>query len=434
MRKINKILAREILDSRGNPTVEVDIILKSGIIGRASVPSGASTGSREALELRDGDKNRFLGKGVTKAVSNIKNIIAPELIKMDVLDQTIIDNKMLELDGTDDKHNLGANAILGVSLAAAKAAAIEAQIPLYEYIGELYGDEPRVLPVPMMNVLNGGEHADNNIDFQEFMIMPLSAGNFKEALIMASNVFYNLSMIISHLPNNTSFGVGDEGGFAPMIGGNDGAASIIRVTLKLIIKAIEMASLEPGEDVAIALDPASSEFFNDGIYTMAGEDFTPKAMVDLYTALVKEFPIRSIEDGMAENDREGWKLLTDKIGDDVQLVGDDLFVTNMKILQEGIDDEIGNSVLVKVNQIGSLTESLETIKLAKKNNYNPVISHRSGETEDTTIADLAVGCNAGQIKTGSLSRADRVAKYNRLLRINEELGVKAVYPGSDIFR
>ncbi len=433
MAEIKNITAREIIDSRGNPTVEVDVLLRSGVVSRAAVPSGASTGSREALELRDADNSRFLGKGVKKAVSNIKKVIAPKLIKMNCCDQVAIDKKMIGLDGTEDKHKLGANAILGVSLAVAKAAAIESKLPLYSYIGKLYGVDPAILPVPMMNVLNGGEHADNNIDFQEFMIMPLSAGSFKEAMVMSANIFYNLSLIVSHLPNNTSFGVGDEGGFAPMISNVNSAVSIIKVTLKLIVKAIEKASYVPGKDVAIALDPASSEFFKDGIYTMAGEEFKPNEMVDLYAELVKEFPIKSIEDGMAEDDKEGWKLLTEKIGADVQLVGDDLFVTNMKILQDGIDNGIANSILVKVNQIGSLPESLETVKLAKENKYNAVISHRSGETEDTTIAHIAVGCNAGQIKTGSMARADRVAKYNELLRIGESLGKKGVYPGSKIF-
>lgn len=435
MNKINKLLAREILDSRGNPTVEVDIILEGGIIARASVPSGASTGTREALELRDGDKNRFLGKGVKKAVSNVIDVIASEIASMDVLDQYGIDKKMIALDGSEDKHNLGANAILGVSLAVAKAAAIYLHMPLYEYIARLYGEgiQPDVMPVPMMNVLNGGAHADNNIDFQEFMIIPVGAKRFSEAMTMASKIFHKLNNIVNNIKDNRSVGIGDEGGFAPVISWVNDAVSIVKETLKIIMQAIEKAGYTPGNDVAIALDPASSEFYKDGLYTLASEQFTPKEMVDLYGDLIKEFPIRSIEDGMAESDVEGWRLLTQRLGKDVQLVGDDLFVTNMKILQDGINKGMANAILIKVNQIGSLTETFDTIRLAKKNRYNAVISHRSGETEDTTIADLAVGCNTGQIKTGSMSRSDRIAKYNQLLRIEECLGKKAKYPGARVF-
>ncbi len=434
MSKIKSINAREILDSRGNPTVEVDVVLSNGIVGTAAVPSGASTGTREALELRDGDSKRYLGKGVQNAVANIKKTIKPGVVSMEASDQEGIDNKMIELDGTDDKHQLGANAILGVSLAVAKAAAQDQKIPLYEHISNLYGATPTVLPVPMMNVLNGGEHADNNIDFQEFMIIPIGPNSFQSAMVMASNIFQSLNKIVPRISNNVAVGIGDEGGFAPMMKSGKGAVSIIRQALKLITYAIEQAEYTPGEDVAIALDPASSEFYKDGSYVMASEKFTSAEMVDIYAALVSEFPIKSIEDGMAEDDKEGWKLLTDKLGSSVQLVGDDLFVTNMKILQEGIDNGIANSILVKVNQIGSLTESIDTIKLAKKNKYTAVISHRSGETEDTTIADLAVGCNAGQIKTGSMARSDRVAKYNQLLRINEKLAGNATYPGAKVFQ
>ena len=434
MSKIKKIIAREIFDSRGNPTVEVDTFLDNGILGRAAVPSGASTGTREALELRDGDKVRFSGKGVQNAVSNIVNKIAPKIKSMEVTDQVAIDKKMLDIDGSDDKHNLGANSILGVSLSVAKAASSDLHIPLNQYIGKLCGEEPRVLPVPMMNVLNGGEHADNNIDFQEFMIIPVGAYNFSMAIMMASVIFRNLRSIVGSISENTSVGIGDEGGFAPMINaGSNDAVSIIKETLKLIIKAIEKSGYKPGEDVSIALDPASSEFFKDGSYVMSNEKFTSKDMVDIYSELVKTFPIISIEDGMAENDSDGWKLLTKTLGESVQLVGDDLFVTNIKILENGVKNGLGNSVLVKVNQIGSLTESLETIKFAKQNNYSTVISHRSGETEDTTIADLAVGCNAGQIKTGSMARSDRVAKYNQLLRIEEYLSDKAEFPGIKAF-
>lgn len=434
MGKIKRLIAREIFDSRGNPTIEVDTILDNGILGRAAVPSGASTGTREALELRDGDKSRFSGKGVQNAVTNIMKTIAPKIVSMDVTEQADIDKKMIALDGSEDKHNLGANAILGVSLSVAKTAAHVLNMPLYEYIGRLYGEEPKTLPVPMMNVLNGGRHADNNIDFQEFMIVPVGAESFSDALMMASAIFRKLRSIVGEIRRNTSVGIGDEGGFAPVIGGANDAVSIIKETLKLIIRAIEKSGYKPGQDVCIALDPASSEFFKDGVYILASERFTAKDMVYIYTELVKEFPIKSIEDGMAENDVDGWKLLTQTLGNKVQLVGDDLFVTNIKILEDGIKNGLGNSILIKPNQIGSLTESLETIKFAKKYNYNSVISHRSGETEDTTIADLAVGCNAGQIKTGSMARSDRVAKYNQLLRIEEHLGEKAEYLGAKAFR
>jgi len=400
MSEIIDVYAREIIDSRGNPTVEVEIYLESGVMGRAAVPSGASTGEREALELRDGDPQRYLGKGVLKAVENVNEIIAEVLIGWEASDQTGIDRKLLELDGTDFKSNLGANALLGVSLAAAKAAAEEAGLPLYQYIG---GANAKEMPLPMMNILNGGEHADNNIDIQEFMIMPAGATSFREALRMGAEVFHSLKKVLKTKGYSTS--VGDEGGFAPDLGSNEEA-------LEVIMEAISAAGYEPGEDVLLALDVAASELYRDGKYFLENEAKPEKSaaeLVEFYVGLVERFPIISIEDGMAENDWEGWQLLTERLGDRVQLVGDDLFVTNTRILQEGIDKRVANSILIKVNQIGTLTETLDAIEMAKRAGYTAVISHRSGETEDTTIADLAVATNAGQIKTGSLCRTDASA-------------------------
>ncbi|HEY3308651.1 MAG TPA: phosphopyruvate hydratase [Desulfuromonadaceae bacterium] len=424
MSEIVDVYAREILDSRGNPTLEVEVFLESGAFGRAAVPSGASTGEREALELRDGDKSRYLGKGVLKAVDNVNNQIADELIGMDADDQVGIDMKMLELDGTEYKSNLGANAILGVSLAVAKAAADEAGQPLYKYIG---GAGARELPLPMMNIINGGAHADNNVDIQEFMIMPAGATCFAEALRMGAEIFHALKTVLKGKGYNTA--VGDEGGFAPNLKSNEEA-------LEVIMEAIVKAGYKPGEDVLLALDVASSELFKDGKYTLENESQkvkTPAEMVDFYENLVNKYPIISIEDGMAENDWDGWKLLTDRLGKRIQIVGDDLFVTNPKILKEGIQKGIANSILIKLNQIGTLTETLEAIEMAKRAGYTTVISHRSGETEDTTLADLAVAVNAGQIKTGSLCRTDRVAKYNQLLRIEDELDTCALFRGHDVF-
>ena len=424
MSEIVDVYAREILDSRGNPTLEVEVFLESGSFGRAAVPSGASTGEREAMELRDGDKGRYLGKGVLKAVDNVNNIIAEEIIGMEAEDQVGIDMKMIELDGTEFKTNLGANAILGVSLAAAKAAAEEAGQPLYKYIG---GANARELPLPMMNIINGGAHADNNVDIQEFMIMPAGAGSFKEALRMGAEIFHALKSVLKGKGYNTA--VGDEGGFAPNLKSNEEA-------LEVIMEAIVKAGYKPGEDVLLALDVASSELFKDGKYTLENETQkvkTPKEMVDFYENLVNKYPIISIEDGMAENDWDGWKLLTDRLGKRIQIVGDDLFVTNPKILKEGIQKGIANSILIKLNQIGTLTETLEAIEMAKRAGYTTVISHRSGETEDTTLADLAVAVNSGQIKTGSLCRTDRVAKYNQLLRIEDELDSTALFKGHDVF-
>ncbi|MBK5274720.1 MAG: phosphopyruvate hydratase [Desulfuromonadales bacterium] len=424
MSEIVDVYAREILDSRGNPTLEVEVYLESGAFGRAAVPSGASTGVREALELRDGDKSRYLGKGVLKAVDNVNNEIADEIIGMDADDQVGIDQKMIELDGTDDKSKLGANAILGVSLAVAKAAADEAGLPLYKYIG---GTNARELPLPMMNIINGGAHADNNVDIQEFMIMPAGATNFKEALRMGAEIFHALKTVLKSKGYNTA--VGDEGGFAPDLKSNEEA-------LEVIMEAIVKAGYKPGEDVLLALDVASSELFKDGVYTLENETRkvkTPLELVDFYEDLVNRYPIISIEDGMAENDWDGWKLLTDRLGKRIQIVGDDLFVTNPAILKEGIQKGIANSILIKLNQIGTLTETLEAIEMAKRAGYTTVISHRSGETEDTTLADLAVAVNAGQIKTGSLCRTDRVAKYNQLLRIEDELDSTAIFKGHDVF-
>jgi enolase len=426
MSEIVDVYAREILDSRGNPTLEVEVYLESGAFGRAAVPSGASTGEREAMELRDGDKSRYLGKGVLKAIDNVNNEIAEEVIGMDADDQVGIDMKMIELDGTEYKSKLGANAILGVSLAVAKAAAEEAGLPLYKYIG---GANARELPLPMMNIINGGAHADNNVDIQEFMIMPAGAGSFKEALRMGAEIFHALKGVLKGKGYNTA--VGDEGGFAPNLKSNEEA-------LEVIMEAIVKAGYKPGEDILLALDVASSELFDKekGVYTLENEVQkvkTREEMVDFYENLVNKYPIISIEDGMAENDWDGWKQLTDRLGKRIQIVGDDLFVTNPKILKEGIQKGIANSILIKLNQIGTLTETLEAIEMAKRAGYTTVISHRSGETEDTTLADLAVAVNAGQIKTGSLCRTDRVAKYNQLLRIEDELDSTSIFKGHDVF-
>jgi len=425
MPKIKTIAAREIIDSRGNPTVEVDVKLDDGAWGRAAVPSGASTGSREALELRDGDK-RYLGKGVKKAVENVNTKIHPALVGHDAFDQRGIDNTMITLDGTHDKSNLGANAILGVSLAAAQAAAISLGIPLYRYIG---GPNARVLPMPMMNILNGGKHADNSVDIQEFMIMPVGACGFAEAMRMCAEVYHTLKSVIHK--KGMSTGVGDEGGFAPDLATNEDA-------LRLIMEAIEKAGYTPGDDIAIALDIASSELYSEaeGKYVFAGEKLsrTSDEMIELYASWLDKYPIVSIEDGLAEGDWKGWAALTAELGHRVQLVGDDVFVTNPSILKEGIEKGIGNSVLVKVNQVGSLTETLDTVDLAHRNGYTAVLSHRSGETEDTTIAHLAVALNAGQIKSGAPCRSERVAKYNELLRIEESLGKEAAYLGRKAFR
>ena len=423
---IQNIIGREILDSRGNPTVEVEVILESGIIGRASVPSGASTGIYEAHELRDGDSNRYLGKGVAKAVENIRSEIAPALIGKNVLEQTRIDKIMMDLDGTPNKSRLGANAILGVSLACAKAAAASQGISLYRYVG---GMNAKTLPVPMMNILNGGAHASNNVDIQEFMIMPISAGSWKEALRRCTEVFHTLKVILKENKIPVT-GVGDEGGYAPMLKKDEDA-------LALIVAAIERAGYKPGDDFMIAIDAASSEWYEEeqGVYRLpkAGKVLSKKQMVQLWKRLSEKYPIISLEDGMAETDWEGWTMLTKALGSKMQLVGDDLFVTNTQRLKQGIEMGIGNSILIKVNQIGTLTETLDAIAMANRAGYTAIISHRSGETEDTTIADLAVALNAGQIKSGAPSRSDRVAKYNQLLRIEEELGSQAQYPGKAAF-
>ncbi len=419
---IQNIVARQILDSRGNPTVEVDVLTENGHRGRAAVPSGASTGKHEAVELRDNDKKVYMGKGVLQAVNNVNEIIAEELIGYSVFEQNLIDKIMIELDGTSNKGKLGANAILGVSLAIAKAAAMEARLPLYKYIG---GVNANTLPVPMMNILNGGSHADNGIDFQEFMVMPVKAESFREALRVGTEIFHNLKSVLK--AKGLSTNVGDEGGFAPNIKSNVEA-------IEVVLQSIEKAGYKAGEDVFIALDPAASEFFDEeaGIYHFkksTGDKLTPVEMANYWADWCKKYPIISIEDGMAEDDWKGWKELTDLVGKKIQLVGDDLFVTNVKRLQEGIEKGIGNAILVKVNQIGSLTETIDTVNLAKRNAYKSIMSHRSGETEDSTIADLAVALNTGQIKTGSASRSDRMAKYNQLLRIEEELGEMAYFPG-----
>lgn len=418
---ITDVYAREILDSRGNPTVEVEVTLESGAFGRAAVPSGASTGAFEAVEMRDGDKSRFLGKGVLNAVDNVNTIIAPALIGWDALDQVAIDEMLIELDGTDNKGKLGANAILGASLAVAKAAAEYSGLPLYRYIG---GANAKTLPAPMMNILNGGKHADNTVDIQEFMVMPLGAESFAEALRMGTEVFHNLKKVLKAKGYSTA--VGDEGGFAPNLSSNEEA-------LAVIVEAIEAAGYVPGKDCYLAIDTAATELYDEktGIYNLAGEGVkkTAAEMVDFYAALAEKYPIISIEDGLAEEDWEGWKLLTERLGAKVQLVGDDLFVTNTKRLAKGVELGTANSILIKVNQIGTLTETLDAIEMAKQAGYTAVVSHRSGETEDTTIADIAVATNAGQIKTGAPSRTDRVAKYNQLLRIEEELDESARYKG-----
>ncbi len=421
---IQKVHAREILDSRGNPTLEAEVTLEGGILGRAAVPSGASTGEREAVELRDGDKKRYLGKGVKKAVNNVNSIIAKKINAMNSFDQCGIDKILIDLDGTKNKSKLGANALLGVSMAIANASAKYLEIPLYKYIG---GVNAKTLPVPMMNIINGGKHADNTVDFQEFMIIPAGAKSFSEALRCGAEVFHSLRNVLHKKNYNTN--VGDEGGFAPNLKSNEEA-------LEVIIEAVDKSGYKIGKEVFLGLDVASSEMWKNGKYEFYKShipDKTSDQMVKLYEKLVKDYPIISIEDGMAENDWNGWKMLTEALGKKVQIVGDDLFVTNTEILQKGIDRKIANSILVKVNQIGTLTETLDAIELAKTNNYTCVISHRSGETEDTTIADIAVATNAGQIKTGSLSRTDRVAKYNQLLRIEEQLGSAAVYPGLKAF-
>ena len=424
MSGIAEIKAREILDSRGNPTVEVDVVLESGARGRAAVPSGASTGEREALELRDGDKRRYDGKGVRKAVANVQRVLAPKLLGMEATHQAVIDRAMLTLDGTTNKRMLGANAILGVSLAVAHAAAAEAGLPLYRHLG---GANARELPVPLMNVINGGAHADNNLDLQEFMIVPVGAPSFAEGLRMAAEVFQALKGLLKKNGLNTA--VGDEGGFAPNLGSNEEA-------LAFIVQAIEAAGHKPGKDLALALDAAASEFYAQGRYVMKGEKQAERSSEDMiryYESLVRRYPIVSIEDGLSEKDWKGWRMLTERLGHRMQLVGDDIFVTNPEIFAKGIAEGLGNSILVKLNQIGTLTETLETIEMAKRAGYTAVVSHRSGETEDVTIADLAVGLNTGQIKTGSLSRTDRTAKYNRLLRIEEELGAAGLYRGRAAF-
>lgn len=422
MTTIVDVWGREILDSRGNPTVEVEVALECGVIGRAAVPSGASTGENEAVELRDGDKSRYLGNGVQKAVDNINNKIADELVDFDAAEQVAIDNFLIELDGTPTKSELGANAILGVSLACAKAAAEALELPLYRYIG---GTNAKTLPVPMMNILNGGKHADNNVDFQEFMVMPAGATNFAEALRMGAETFHSLKSVLKKKGYNTA--VGDEGGFAPNLKSNEEAITVI-------LEAIEKAGYKAGKDIYIALDPAASEMWDNEkkqyfFFKSDKSYMSPEKMVDYWANWVKQYPIISLEDGMSEFDWDGWKLLTDKVGEKIQLVGDDLFVTNTEYLAKGIEKGVANSILIKVNQIGTLTETLDAIEMAKRASYTAVISHRSGETEDTTIADIAVATNAGQIKTGSASRTDRIAKYNQLLRIEEELDTTGLFPG-----
>ena len=423
MSAIVDVIAREILDSRGNPTVEADVLLESGVMGRAAVPSGASTGSREAIELRDGDKDRYLGKGVLRAVENVNTEISEAIIGLDAEEQAFIDKALIELDETDNKSRLGANAMLAVSMAVAKAAAEEVGLPLYRYFG---GSGPMCMPVPMMNVINGGAHANNNLDIQEFMILPVGATSFREALRCGAEVFHNLKKLIDKKGYPTT--VGDEGGFAPNVAGNDEA-------IELILKAIETAGYTPGQDVVLGLDCASSEFFKNGKYMLSSEklELDSAGFADYLATLADKYPIISIEDGMAEGDWDGWINLTNKLGKKIQIVGDDLFVTNPRILKEGIQRGAANSILIKVNQIGTLTETFAAVEMAKRAGWTCVISHRSGETEDATIADIAVGLNAGQIKTGSLSRSDRIAKYNQLLRIEEDLGDTVVYPGLDTF-
>ena len=424
MGEIIDVAARQILDSRGNPTVEVDVTLDSGAMGRAAVPSGASTGKREALELRDGDKRVYMGKGVLKAVMNVNEEIGPLLTGLESTEQTFIDRMMIEMDGTANKGKMGANAILGVSLAVAKASAEEAGLPFYRYVG---GSNAKEMPVPMMNILNGGAHADNNVDIQEFMIMPVKAKGIADAVRVGAEVFHNLKAVLKKKGLNTA--VGDEGGFAPNLKSNEEA-------IEAVLEGITKAGYKPGQDVLIAIDAAASEFFEKGYYVFKKSDGSKKSsedMIKFYEKWVRDYPIISIEDGLAEGDWAGWKLLTDALGKKVQIVGDDLFVTNTKLIKKGIDEGVANSVLIKLNQIGTLTETLDAIEMAKRAGYTNVISHRSGETEDTTLADLAVAVNAGQIKTGSLSRTDRVAKYNQLIRIEEELGEEAVFRGKDVF-
>ena len=416
MAKIKKVKAREILDSRGNPTVEVDVILEDGILGRAAVPSGASTGDNEALELRDGDKKRYMGKGVTKAVNNVNTVIASKIKGLNP-DFEDIDRLLINLDGTENKGNLGANAILGVSMAVAKAASLEKKEPLYKFLG---GSKANILPIPLMNILNGGMHADNNLDIQEFMIMPIGAPTFSEALRYATEIFHNLKSILKS--KNLATSVGDEGGFAPNLRSNEEA-------LDLIIQAIEKAGYKPGKDIYLALDCASSSFYKDGQYQFENTKKTSADLIKIYANWQSKYPVVSIEDGLAEHDWAGWQVMTKELGSKLQLVGDDTFVTNPKIFKKGIEENIGNAILIKVNQIGSLSETLEAIDIAKKNKYRAIISHRSGETEDTTIAHIAVATGVGQIKTGSLSRTDRICKYNELLRIEEELGSRSVYAG-----
>ena len=424
MSEVIEVHARQILDSRGNPTLEVDVTLESGATGRAAVPSGASTGSREAVELRDGNSKIYMGKGVTKAVKNVNTKIAPEIIGIEVTEQVLIDRLMIKMDGTDNKSKLGANAILGVSLAIAQAAATDLDLPLFQYIG---GANAKELPVPMMNVLNGGAHADNNVDIQEFMIVPVGAKSFSSAMRMGVEVFHHLKSVLKKSGYSTA--VGDEGGFAPNLESNEQA-------IEVLIKAVKSAGYKVGKDILIALDVAASELYSNKKYALAAEGnnkWTSDDMVDYLAGLANKYPIISIEDGLAENDWLGWKNLTDRIGDSVQIVGDDLFVTNTKILAKGIQEKVGNSILIKVNQIGTLTETLDAVEMAKRAGYTAVISHRSGETEDTSIADISVAMNAGQIKTGSLCRTDRTAKYNQLLRIEEILGDTAIYRGKDVF-
>lgn len=424
MSEICDLMAREIIDSRGNPTIEVDVMLESGAFGRAAVPSGASTGEREAIELRDEDPDRYMGKGVSQAVENVNEIIAQEVVGYDGVEQALIDYRMIELDGTENKAKLGANAILGVSMAVAKAAAAELGIPLYRYLG---GTNAKELPVPMMNILNGGKHADNNVDIQEFMIMPAGAESFAEAVRMGSEIFHSLKAVLRARKYVTS--VGDEGGFAPNLTSNEEA-------LEVIMEAINKAGYQPAQDVWLALDVAASELYQNGTYILAAQSNPNKSageLVDFYEKLVDKYPIISIEDGLAENDWDGWEMMTRRLGNRIQLIGDDVFVTNTQILSEGISRGVANSILIKLNQIGTITETMEAIEMAKRANYTAVVSHRSGETEDTTLADLAVACNTGQIKTGSISRTDRVAKYNQLLRIEEELGEVAIFQGRGVF-
>ncbi|MBI5571820.1 MAG: phosphopyruvate hydratase [Desulfomonile tiedjei] len=421
---ITDVKAREILDSRGNPTIEVDVMVEGFFIGRAAVPSGASTGEHEAVELRDGDPKRYLGKGVLKAVENVMRKIRPEIIGLNAFDQEALDRTLIDLDGTRNKGNLGANAMLGVSLAAAKACCVKLRIPLYRYLG---GVAARRLPVPMMNILNGGAHADNNVDIQEFMVMPLGASSFREGLRMGAEVFHSLKKVLKGKGLNTA--VGDEGGFAPNLQSNEEA-------LQVIMQAIEAAGYQPGSDIFIALDTAASSFYEDGVYNMTGEGVKKNAaeMVDFYADLVNRYPIVSLEDGLDENDWDGWKLLTDRIASRIQIVGDDLFVTNKELLQKGIDLSVANSILIKLNQIGTLTETMDCVKLASKAGYTSVVSHRSGETEDTTISDLVVALGTGQIKTGSASRTDRIAKYNQLLRIEDDLDTGALYGAPELLK